>query len=120
MESVWPVAMTISTSTPFSFESASSIARLPSGRTTDLSKSKSASAWLTTDWRTDDGAGLAGAGGGGGAGRAGRGGGRGSGRGGRRGPRRLGGLRGRRGRWAALGQHAARGQHAVAGAVDDG
>ena len=32
---------------------------LPSGRTTDLSKSNSASAWITMDWRTDDGAGLA-------------------------------------------------------------
>src|SRR5215831_18011133 len=37
------------------------MAFLPSGRTTYLSKSKSASAWITIDWRTDEGAAAAGA-----------------------------------------------------------
>jgi hypothetical protein len=57
--SVWPVAMTISTSTPASLASALSMFFLPSARTTDLSKSKSASAWITTAWRTEAGAGFA-------------------------------------------------------------
>src|ERR1700694_3127144 len=55
---------------------------LPSGRTTDLSKSKSASAWMTTAWRTETGAGrgagAGAAGAGGAAGAAGRGGGAGA------------------------------------------
>src|SRR3954471_22559301 len=46
-------------STPFIFDIASSMLFLPSGRRTDLSKSNNASAWITTAWRTDAGAGRA-------------------------------------------------------------
>src|SRR3954462_5867439 len=72
IESVWPVAITISRSTPLILARASSMDFLPSGRTTDLSKSNSASAWITIDWRAAVGAGLAGSAGlGAGAGAAG-------------------------------------------------
>src|ERR1700754_4368404 len=76
----------------------------PSGRSTDLSKSNSASAWITTDWRTEAGAGLAaGAGAAGAAGGAGDGRAAGGGGGGVRGAAGAGGADGAAGAGAGAG-----------------